>query len=77
MFDQAEHLLVKVYDHWLLSSVHADSLRDSSRVPPQRARGGGTRDESLRESAGEASCGVDLFPNQMVQKRSFIHEKSH
>ena len=32
----------------------ADSLRDSSRIPPRRARGGGTRDESLRESAGEA-----------------------
>ena len=33
---------------------HADSLRDSSRVPPPRARGGETRDESLRESAWEA-----------------------
>ena len=32
----------------------ADSLGDSSRIPPRRARGGGTRDESLRESAGEA-----------------------
>ena len=32
----------------------ADSLRDSSRVPPSRARRGGMRDESLRESAGEA-----------------------
>ena len=29
---------------------------DSSRVPPTRARGKGTRDESLRESAGEANC---------------------
>ena len=32
----------------------ADSLRDSSRVPPPRTRRGGMRDESLRESAGEA-----------------------
>lgn len=36
-----------------------------------RARGGGTRVESRRESAGEASGGAGLFPNQIVQKLSF------
>ena len=33
---------------------HPDSLKDPSRVPPP-PRGGGTRDESLRESAWKAN----------------------
>ena len=36
---------------------------DSSRVVPPRARGGGTRDESLRESAGEAISNIVFLIN--------------
>ena len=39
----------------LFLASHADSLRDWSRVSSPLARGGGTRDESLRESAWEAT----------------------
>ena len=42
----------------------ADSLRGSSRVPPTRTRGGGTRDEPLRESSGEAT--VHRFLHQLL-----------
>lgn len=41
------------YTFMLIASPE-DSLRDLSRIPPPRACGEGMRDESLRESAGEA-----------------------
>ena len=38
-----------------LPSLPRELSQEFSRIPPPRARWGGMRDESLRESAGEAS----------------------